>query len=363
MLRKRALTQATEILKHNDAVLPCRSYVSYLFPSKRSSRRLLHLLGGVLFVVYGLFPTAFYFSGWFRRFMIFGHYINWPMIASFTNTEYYGLPVTRPFFVASTDHVLLGTWHVMPKSQWSRCSSGINPNTEFDDDRPVIIYYHGHAETRATDYRVQLYKTLSQSEVDAHVITFDYRGFGDSTNVMPSKKGVIEDSLAVYNWVKERVPRSRIIVWGHSLGTGVAVQLGEIFAAQHDNPAAIVLEAPFNSLKEAALKWPLGLPFRYIPGAEKLVERLADDGTYFESEQKVGRITAPTLVMHSKDDPLVPYELGRKLFERLKMDRRSDVPPAEFYDVDSSVGPGHRRIYKDPNFPNMVSKFIGKWTQ
>lgn len=331
--------------------------------SKRTSRRLLHFIGGVLFVVYGLFPTAFYFSSWFRRFMIFGHYINWPMLAGFSDTDYYQLPFTRTFFVSSVGSVLLGVWHVMPKSQWARCANGINPDTEFDDNRPVIIYYHGHAETRATDYRVQLYKTLSQSQVDAHVITFDYRGFGDSSNVMPTKDGVVQDSLAVYNWVKRKVPRSRIIVWGHSLGTGVVVHLAEIFTKTNDNPAAVVLEAPFNSLMEAALKWPLGLPFRYIPGSEKLVEPLLGEDINFESEQKVGMISAPVLVMHSRDDPLVPYELGRKLFERLQKDRNSDLPTPVFYDVDSSVGPGHRRIYKDPKFPSVVSAFVEKWTR
>lgn len=54
----------------------------------------------------------------------------------------------------------------------------------FDDDRPVIIYYHGHANCRACDYRVGLYKTLTQSDIlDCHVFAVDYRGFGDSTNV------------------------------------------------------------------------------------------------------------------------------------------------------------------------------------
>ncbi|CAN8002573.1 unnamed protein product [Ixodes pacificus] len=357
MLRKRILQQASEALRSTDRVSRTTPRTAY-FRLFKGSKRWIQLLGGILFLVYGAFPAAFYFSGWFRRFLIFGHYINWPPLINFNDTDAYELPYTRSLFIESADNIALGTWHVMPRSEWHRCANGVHPDAEFQDSRPVIIYYHGHAETRATDYRVQLYRRLSQSIVDAHVIAFDYRGFGDSTNVMPSRHGVIQDSLAVYEWVKRKVPNSRIVIWGHSLGTGVAIQLGEIFARTGDNPAAIVLEAPFNSLVEAALRWPLSIPFRFIPGTRKILEPLLEEDTNFESEQKAGTLTAPVLVLHSKDDPLVPYDLGRKLYERLQRDRPSHLPAAVFYDVDSSVGPGHRRIYKDPKFPEVVSGFI-----
>ncbi|XP_077519295.1 lysophosphatidylserine lipase ABHD12-like isoform X2 [Amblyomma americanum] len=357
MLRRRILHQATAALKSADQKSQMVGKRVYL-PKFKIRKSWIRVLGCIFLLVYGAFPAAFYFSGWFRRFLIFGHYLNWPPLINFTDTHSYELPYTRSFFLESTDGIMLGTWHIMPKSQWARCVSGVKEELEFNDNRPVIIYYHGHAETRAADYRVQLYKRLSESEIDAHVITFDYRGFGDSTNVMPSRSGVIEDSLAVYNWVKKRVPKSRIIVWGHSLGTGVVMQLAEIFTETDENPAAIVLEAPFNSLVEAALRWPLGIPFRYLPVFSRLAEPLRSEDTNFESEQKARKLTAPVLVMHSKDDPLVPYDLGQKLLSRIQAERPAHLPAPVFYEVDRSVGPGHRRIYKDSKFPSIVSGFI-----
>ncbi|KAH6935365.1 hypothetical protein HPB50_005350 [Hyalomma asiaticum] len=326
-------------------------------PPKRG-RWWMRVLSCAFLLVYGAFPAAFYFSGWFRRFLIFGHYLNWPPLMNLTDTCVYELPYARSFFLESDEGVMLGAWHIVPKTQWNRFVAGVNEESEFEDDRPVIIYCHGHAETRAADYRVQLYKTLSESAIDAHVVTFDYRGFGDSTNVMPSRSGVVEDSLAVYRWVKQRVPKSRIIVWGHSLGTGIVMQLAEVFTEANDNPAGVVLEAPFNSLVEAAMRWPLGLPFRYLPLFRRLALPLQNEDTNFESEQKAGRLSAPVLVMHSKDDCLVPYDLGQKLLSRIRAERPARLPAPVFYEVDNSVGPGHRRIYKDPRFSSVVSTFI-----
>lgn len=348
MLRRRILQPAAS------AALRANARTS--LPRRRKSW--MRVLSCIVLLVYGAFPAAIYFSGWFRRFLIFGHYLNWPPMMNLTDTHAYELPYSRSFFLESANGVMLGTWHVVPKSQWKRFGADVKQESEFQDDRPVIIYCHGHAETRATDYRVQLYKRLSESEIDAHVVTFDYRGFGDSTNIMPNRSGVLEDSLAVYRWVKERVPKSRIIVWGHSLGTGVVMQLAEIFTETNDNPAGIVLEAPFNSLVEAALQWPLGLPFRHLPLFNRIAQSLLHEDTNFESEQKASKLSAPVLVMHSKDDPLVPYDLGQKLLSRIRAERPAHLTAPVFYEVDNSVGPGHRRIYKDPRFPFVVSAFI-----
>lgn len=362
MLRKRVLDKPSEASSNNSLPSPPTTTTvrtSY-FPSFKGRKRFwIHALVGALLLVYGAIPVAFYFSGWFRRFLIFGHYFNWPPLINFSETESRGLPHTRSFFVESEDGVVLGVWHVPPKSEWQRyATEGFHAEAEFQDARPVVIYYHGHAETRAADYRVQLYRRLSQSEVDAHVIAFDYRGFGDSTNAMPSRDGVLRDSMAMYEWVRRKVPASRIVVWGHSLGTGVAVQLAEVLARLGEDPAAVVLEAPFNSLVEAALRWPLTLPYRFIPGVEKIIAPLAGEETEFETERRVGSLTVPLLVLHSKDDPLVPYDLGQKLLRRIQRDRAADLPSPVFYDVDSSVGPGHRGIYKDPIVSSVVAKFI-----
>ena len=89
-----------------------------------------------------------------------------------------------------------------------------------------------------------------------HVICFDYRGYGDSTG-SPSEAGLVHDALTVYKWVLERRGESKVFVWGHSLGTGVACHLGrkifEIIDSGDETmraPEGIVLESPFSNLKE-----------------------------------------------------------------------------------------------------------------
>lgn len=69
----------------------------------------------------------------------------------------------------------------------------------FQDRRPVIIYYHGHANCRACDYRIGLYRALSQSEkLDAHVFAIDYRGFGDSTKVRVQLNSLLQELKQIY---------------------------------------------------------------------------------------------------------------------------------------------------------------------
>ncbi|KAH6935364.1 hypothetical protein HPB50_005349 [Hyalomma asiaticum] len=180
----------------------------------------------------------------------------------------------------------------------------------------------------------------------------------ETTNVMPSHSGIVEDSLAVYRWVKQSVPKLRIIVGGRSLGTGIVMQLAEVFTETNGNPSGVVLEAPFNSLVEAAMRWPSGLPFRYLPLFRRLALPLQNQDTNFESEQKAGKLSALALVMHSKDDFFIPCDLDQKVLSRTRAERPPKLPPPVFHEVHNSVGPGHQRIHKDPRFLSVVSAFI-----
>lgn len=80
-----------------------------------------------------------------------------------------------------------------------------------------------------------------------------------------------------------------------------------------------------------------------------------DDETFFESEQLAGSVRLPMLIMHSPDDALVPYSLGVKLFERLRV--LCPVQP-RFYKVNDTYGPGHRYIHLDPGVQSAVADFI-----
>lgn len=84
----------------------------------------------------------------------------------------------------------------------------------------------------------------------------------------PDREGVLQDATVAFDYVRKLLKNdeSRILIWGHSLGTAVAMQLGEAFTELERHPMGIVLEAPFSSLVAASMEWPLGKPYKYFPG-------------------------------------------------------------------------------------------------
>ncbi|KAF4017374.1 hypothetical protein G4228_009150 [Cervus hanglu yarkandensis] len=85
------------------------------------------------------------------------------------------------------------------------------------DGNPIIVYLHGSAQHRAASHRLKLVKVLSNGGF--HVLSVDYRGFGDSTGT-PTEDGLTADAVCVYEWTKARSGPTPVCLWGHSLGTG-----------------------------------------------------------------------------------------------------------------------------------------------
>ena len=112
----------------------------------------------------------------------------------------------------------------------------------------IVIYMHGNTGSRARDHRVDMYQVLRQ--LNYHVICFDYRGYADSSPVMPTKKGVVRDGKKVVEYVKEHAKDTPIIVWGHSLGTAVSSKVVADLSDEGTPPKALILESPFNNIKD-----------------------------------------------------------------------------------------------------------------
>ncbi|CAH2233077.1 jg112, partial [Pararge aegeria aegeria] len=126
-----------------------------------------------------------------------------------------------------------------------------------------------NSNTRAASHRLLLYKFFQK--MDFHTIAFDYRGYADSTNVLPSEDGVVEDSLKVYEWLVTTISKADtkppVYVWGHSLGTGISSHLlGNLQRLSEDvlerttplpQPNGLILEAPFNNLADEVEFHPL----------------------------------------------------------------------------------------------------------
>jgi uncharacterized protein len=161
------------------------------------------------------------------------------------------------------------------------------------EGKPVILYFHGNGG--ALHYRVARFQKLIEDGIG--LIALEYRGYGGN-NGSPSEAGLIADAEAAYAFTAARYSTSQIVVWGESLGTGVAVAL-----ASEKPVGRVILEAPFTSAAAVAKK-----QYWFMP-----VGLLMKD--QFRSDERVGKITAPLLILHGFKDHVVPFAMGQQLFE------------------------------------------------
>ncbi|XP_033735748.1 lysophosphatidylserine lipase ABHD12-like [Pecten maximus] len=306
------------------------------------------------FGLYVALPIMVIINPWLQTKMVFLHIVKAPFV-DYSKPKRLGnknLKSGRCFYLPVTNGVRIGVWHVLPESI---------PEPEQEEDyihtlkegKPIFIYLHGTAATRAHTPRMNMLKRLSS--LDNHVFSIDYRGFADSSG-SPTEEGVVEDAFCMYKWVKEHCGDSPIIIWGHSLGTGVATLLVRHLCYTKEKLAGLVLEAPFNNLRDAARKHPLSKPFRFLPWFERaFLDTAAQINISFESDKHITHITVPIMMVHSKDDGDVPIDLGMKLYEVALKNRPNGAGPVQFYAVNHC---GHIHISQAPEFPYIVRKFL-----
>jgi fermentation-respiration switch protein FrsA (DUF1100 family) len=159
--------------------------------------------------------------------------------------------------------------------------------------RPVIVYFHGNGGH--IGYRAE--RLLRFAREDYGVLMLEYRGYGSNPGT-PSEAGFYADGRAALGFLdREGVAPNRLVLYGESLGSGVAVEL-----AAHHEVAALILEAPPTSVVEVAQ-----CHFPYVPAARLVTDR-------FDSLSRIGKVKAPILVLHGENDRVVPIRYGRTLF-------------------------------------------------
>jgi fermentation-respiration switch protein FrsA (DUF1100 family) len=159
--------------------------------------------------------------------------------------------------------------------------------------RPVIAYFHGNGGH--IGYRVE--RLLRFAREGYGVLMLEYRGYGGNPG-SPTEAGLYSDAQAALDFLKrEGITSNRLVLYGESLGSAVAVRL----AAQNE-VAELILEAPPTSVAEVAQ-----CHFRYVPASRLVVDR-------FDSMSRIGEVRAPILVMHGERDRVVPIRYGRALF-------------------------------------------------
>ena len=194
-----------------------------------------------------------------------------------------GLPRAEEVTLATPDGERVIVWHVPPK-----------------DGKPVHLYFHGNGG--ALRHRLERFHALTAD--GSGLVALSYRGYGGSSG-RPTEDGLIIDANTAYDYTAARYPAERIVLWGESLGTGVAVALAA------DKPVSrLILQSPFTSTADIA-----ATRYWYVP-----VRLLMKD--QFHSDERIGKVTAPVLVMHGELDRVVPISLGERLFELVRSPKK-----------------------------------------
>ncbi len=171
------------------------------------------------------------------------------------------------------------------------------PHADADRQRPWVLYLHGNASTIGGRQNVSRAERLRA--LGLNVLAVEYRGYGGLDGV-PTEQAVTTDARAGYEYLRTRIhaPPERIVVYGWSLGSAVAINLASTVPE-----AAVILEgAPASIVAIGQREYP------YVP--VRLLMR-----NPFDSILKIDRVRAPILFLHSPEDTVVPIEEGRRLFD------------------------------------------------
>jgi len=158
--------------------------------------------------------------------------------------------------------------------------------------RPVVLYFHGNG-----DYLAGFFGRFRGLIADGiGIVALSYRGYAGSSG-RPSEEGLLQDAAAAYGFTAARYSTDRIVAWGFSLGTGVAIPLAA------DQPVGkLILEAPYTSIADVAAS-----AFWFAP-----VRLMMRD--QFHSDRRIAQIRVPLLVMHGALDLTIPVAFGERLF-------------------------------------------------
>ncbi|KJE96342.1 abhydrolase domain-containing protein 12B [Capsaspora owczarzaki ATCC 30864] len=375
--------------------------------------RTLAKLTAVVAVVYAGIVAAVMLSPAFQAVFVYLHVLRIPFPTHYTAPHLHGLHGARPVTITTQDGLTLGAWHILPAGPLTLHAEMAMVRGEAQDEvfdrllqtsqAKIIIYFHGNAGTRGVGHRVDFYRTVT-SHLGAHVLTFDYRGFGESEGT-PTEDGLNLDAFAAYEWVLSRIGEEnsgRVLIWGHSLGSGVSSRFISELCLQHAKeeqrikqhlvqampetsdalshilplPSALILDAPFSTLRDGALHHPAGTLFQIIPKLDWLLDRFLAHN--FPSVERIKTIDIPILIVHGRQDKRLPIELGEQLYnsaidartERARLGQRFHTVPVTANGFRTKVREthgvrfvelpdgDHNTIWMQPGILSSVQQFV-----
>ena len=204
--------------------------------------------------------------------------------------DQFGL-IAKDVFVKTQDGVKLHGWFFPVKNS-----------------RLCLLIFHGNAD----NISIRLPKAKAWVDRGVSVLLMDYRGYGKSEGEIKSANDLVQDAKASLAWLKaENYIPSQIILYGESIGSVPAIEL-----AANEKFKAIILEAPFTSLKDVA----------------KLIYGIVPDFMLkdFEmnNEAKIPQLKTPVLILQGTEDEVVPFSMGQRLFQKAP-------EPKSFFEIKS----------------------------
>jgi fermentation-respiration switch protein FrsA (DUF1100 family) len=194
-----------------------------------------------------------------------------------------GLPQAQEVVLDTADGERVIVWHVPPRG-----------------NKPVVLYFHGNGGSLRM--RADRFRDLTAD--GSGLVALSYRGYGGSSGA-PTEAGLAADALAAYAFTTARYPAERIVLWGESLGSGVAVALAA------EMPVGwLILQSPFTSAADVGAQ-----RYWFVP-----VRLLMKD--QFHSDLRIGKVTAPVLVLHGERDDVVPITLAERLYSLINAPKR-----------------------------------------
>jgi len=229
--------------------------------------------------------------------------------------EDHGLPELSEQKIQTADGLVLTSWFLAPPTGGQ-----------------VLVYFQGNAGTIGD----REHKVRPFIDAGFGVLLVGYRGFGNNPG-NPTEEGLYVDGASALQWLSEiGVGADRWVLYGESLGSGVATEMAWRQARQGTAVGALVLEAPFTSMGDAAASH-----YPYVPAKLLVRDR-------FDSLAKIDAIDTKLMVVHGTRDRTVPYRQGEALFEKAR-------DPKTFHRVENA---GHADLF-DFGAQFRVLKFVG----
>ena len=195
-----------------------------------------------------------------------------------------------------------------------------NPNNK------TILFFHGNAG----ELSARVYKLNKFHELDLNFLIISWRGFSGN-NGKPTEQGLYKDSENAVAWLEAKgINKKDIILYGESLGTGIAIEL-----ATKDQYSGVILESPYTSMIDMGKRF---YPFLPISILQK---------DKYNSLKKLNMVKSPILVLHGKADTLVPFYMGKKIY-----DAANEPKYYYFPEIDN-----HMMTY-DQNMMKTLSNFV-----